>query len=306
MPAPETPVRLPVFNVASVPQRSPFRYPGGKTWLVPYVRLWLGARRPRPSELIEPFAGGAVVGLTAAFEGLVERVTLVEKDEDVAAVWQTILDPAQAAWLADAVAAFRPTPESVRAALAPTGDRLSLPERAFRTLLRNRVQRGGILAPGAGLLKLGENRRGLASRWYPQTLRRRILAIARLRERIRFRCGDGFQVLRENQDRPEAVFFIDPPYTAAGRRLYTHSDVDHPELFRLTAGLRGDFLMSYDDAPEIRRLAAQCGFALAPVPMKSTHHTVKFELLIGRNLDWLAGLAAGGRRGSGRALRTAV
>lgn len=28
-------------NVASVPQRSPFRYPGGKTWLVPYVRDWL-------------------------------------------------------------------------------------------------------------------------------------------------------------------------------------------------------------------------------------------------------------------------
>lgn len=27
-----------VVNVASVPQRSPFRYPGGKTWLVPVVR----------------------------------------------------------------------------------------------------------------------------------------------------------------------------------------------------------------------------------------------------------------------------
>jgi len=299
MPPPETPARLPVFNVASVPQRSPFRYPGGKTWLVPYVRLWLAACKPRPSELIEPFAGGAIVGLTAAFEGLVQRVVLVEKDQDVAAVWQTILDPEQAAWLADAVAAFQPTPESVRAALAPTDRELSLRERAFRTLLRNRVQRGGILAPGAGLLKLGENRRGLASRWYPQTLRRRILAIARCGERIRFRSGDGLQVLRENQDRPEVAFFIDPPYTTAGRRLYTHSEVDHPELFRLAAGLRGDFLMSYDDAPEIRRLAAHCGFALAPVPMKSTHHAVKFELLIGRNLDWLAGLAASPRRGRG-------
>ena len=30
-----------VVNVASVPQRSPFRYPGGKTWLVPVVRQWL-------------------------------------------------------------------------------------------------------------------------------------------------------------------------------------------------------------------------------------------------------------------------
>ena len=28
-------------NVASVPQRSPFRYPGGKTWLIPHIRRWL-------------------------------------------------------------------------------------------------------------------------------------------------------------------------------------------------------------------------------------------------------------------------
>ena len=25
-----------IVNVASVPQRSPFRYPGGKTWLIPF------------------------------------------------------------------------------------------------------------------------------------------------------------------------------------------------------------------------------------------------------------------------------
>jgi DNA adenine methylase len=46
-----------LVNVASVPQRSPFRYPGGKTWLVPYVRLWLFSITPPPRELIEPFAG---------------------------------------------------------------------------------------------------------------------------------------------------------------------------------------------------------------------------------------------------------
>src|SRR5437867_836556 len=50
-------------NVASVPQRSPFRYPGGKTWLVPYVRSWLSGRPERTSLLVEPFAGGAIVGL---------------------------------------------------------------------------------------------------------------------------------------------------------------------------------------------------------------------------------------------------
>src|SRR5881396_794504 len=69
-----------VINVASVPKRSPFRYPGGKTWLVPRIRQWLLSRPVRPADLIEPFAGGAIVGLTAAFERLAEHVTLVELD----------------------------------------------------------------------------------------------------------------------------------------------------------------------------------------------------------------------------------
>src|ERR1041385_6677809 len=78
-------------NVASVPQRSPFRYPGGKTWLVPYIRSWLGSKRSPVCVLVEPFAGGGIVGLTAGFEGLADHVVLVEKDENIAALWNTIL-----------------------------------------------------------------------------------------------------------------------------------------------------------------------------------------------------------------------
>ena len=51
-------------NVASVPQRSPFRYPGGKTWLIPYIRSWLASKQPGIGVLVEPFAGGGIVGLT--------------------------------------------------------------------------------------------------------------------------------------------------------------------------------------------------------------------------------------------------
>lgn len=49
-----------VVNVVSVPMRSPFRYPGGKTWLIPSVRKWL-AREPTVKQLIEPYAGGGIV-----------------------------------------------------------------------------------------------------------------------------------------------------------------------------------------------------------------------------------------------------
>ncbi len=75
-----------IVNVASVPQRSPFRYPGGKTWFVPRLRQWLAGRSEKPMEFIEPFAGGGIISLTVAFERLAEAVTMVELDADVAAV----------------------------------------------------------------------------------------------------------------------------------------------------------------------------------------------------------------------------
>ena len=272
-----------IVNVASVPQRSPFRYPGGKTWLVPHVRMWLKSVEPRPRELIEPFAGGAIVALTAAFEHLVQHVTLVELDDDVAAVWRTVLGE-HAAWLVDMVASFTCSPQAVQDVLS--GSVAMEEQRAFATLLRNRVQYGGIIAPGASLIRRGENGRGVSSRWYPTTLSKRILAIIDHRDMISFIHGDGLKILEASTSKTDAVYFIDPPYTVAGRRLYTHSDIDHRRLFALVSKLAGDFLMTYDAADEIRRLAYRYGFDVVEVPMKTTKHVKTMELLIGRCLDW--------------------
>jgi DNA adenine methylase len=103
--------------------------------------------------------------------------------------------------------------------------------------------------------------------------------------------GDAFEVIAEHRKNQDAVFFIDPPYTAggkrAGSRLYTHSEIDHNRLFSLCESLHGDFLMTYDNADEVRALAERHGFETKTVPMKNTHHAEMAELLIGRNLDWV-------------------
>lgn len=289
-----------IVNVASVPQLSPFRYPGGKTWLVPRLRRWLsphmrqqfGLNPVRPAQLIEPFAGGGIISLTTAAERLADRVTMVEIDEDVAAVWQTILDDANRAWLVHEIATFNLTYENVEAFLARTD--LTLRERAFGTILRNRINHGGILAQGAGLVKKGEAGKGIRSRWYPATLKRRIQNIVAIQDRITFICGDGMNILREHIDCTDHVFFIDPPYTVAGKkagsRLYTHSELNHEELFEIASRLRGDFLMTYDDVDGVQSLAHRYDFDTQTVPMKNTHHAKMTELLIGRNLEWLRGL----------------
>jgi DNA adenine methylase len=280
-----------VINVASVPQRSPFRYPGGKTWLVPRIRQWLLSLKEKPAEFIEPFVGGGSVSLTVAAEQLANHVTMVELDEQVAAVWQTIIEDNGGVALANKIVNFNLAGLS-HTSLREIVERKthSVPERAFQTILKNRTYRGGILAAGSAPLKNGENGKGIASRWYAETLKRRILDIVAIREAITFVEGDGLAAIRLSAHRHNAVFYIDPPYTAAGkragRRLYTYSELDHQELFKATSSIVGDFLMTYDDTEEARDLARSFGFDTELVAMKNTHHAEMKELLIGRNLDW--------------------
>ncbi len=175
---------------------------------------------------------------------------------------------------------------------------MSQRERAFAVIIRNRVQRGGIMAEGAGLVKSGENGRGLNSRWYPETLARRIQEIAGLRERFSFIEGDAFEVIRRYADDENAAFFLDPPYTIASKRLYSHWQVDHRNLFGLLATLRGDVLMTYDHTREISALADEFNFVTQPITMKNTHHAKMTELLISKDLSWLKKPANGRESGS--------
>lgn len=269
-----------VVNVASVPHRSPFRYPGGKTWLVPYFRSW-ASQYEVFDQIVDPFCGGGIISLTAVMEGMAKKAVMGEIDPHVSAVWRTIFNGGGDR-LINRIRRYELSRENVLRDLSksPKDD----VTHAFQTILRNRVQRGGIMAPGASLMKSGENGKGLASRWYPETLCKRIKALTEVKEKFTIVQGDAFDLIGEWIDDEKTLFFIDPPYTAggkgAGRRLYGFHQVDHAALFKLLAGAKGKVMMTYDDSAEVRTLAAKHGFHLDEVPMKNTHHATMIELVI--------------------------
>jgi DNA adenine methylase len=285
---PETVSHPKPVNVSSIPQRSPFRYPGGKTWFVPTFRNWLSHHAIKPAILVEPFAGGGIISLTALFENLVQNVVMVELDEDIAAVWHAIVS-GNAEWLARRIMAFDLTRESLMHELSIHQGEMK--EKAFHTILKNRTSHGGIIAGGSGLLKHGENGKGIRSRWYPQTLAMRFSGIHQIADRIDFRQEDGLNVIREYASRKDLLFFIDPPYTAggkkAGKRLYRYSEIDHERLFELCESLAGDFLMTYDNAEEVKTMARRHGFQMRLIPMTNTHNRTMEELVIGKDLTWM-------------------
>ena len=273
---------LPAVNVASVPQRSPLRYPGGKTWLIPHIRKWLGG--PPTPLLIEPFAGGGIVSLTAVMEGRVARALMVDLDRDVSAFWRAALDHSED--LIARILAFSPDRDGVQqlARQAPH----SVLDHGFRTLVLNRTRRGGVLAPGASWVRHGENGSGLCSRWYPDTLAKRLRDIAHHADQLLFYEGDGVGILNTFADFPGSRFFVDPPYTAAGgkragSRLYKHNTVDHARIFQALAQSRADFLMTYDYSSQVVDLIRKHHFHGVVVDMKNGHHARISELVITRD-----------------------
>jgi DNA adenine methylase len=135
------------------PQYGIFRYPGGKSWLIPEIKNWIASLSKKPSIFVEPFAGGAIAGLTVAAEGLAPKVLLSEIDADISSVWKTVFGERNADidWLCERLRTFAVSVDSVNEVLErrPANHR----ERAFRTIVRNRMSRGGLMTSGAGLLK---------------------------------------------------------------------------------------------------------------------------------------------------------
>ena len=205
---------------------------------------------------------------------------MAELDHDVAAFWHASLNHGPR--LCEKVRSFEPTREAVNG-LSRSCPR-DLIEHGFRTLVLNRTRRGGILANGASLSRMGENGKGVASRWYPETLTRRLRDITEHADRIGFCETEGMKLLQALLGNRESVVFVDPPYTAgtkrAGKRLYTCNEMDHSRLFEMLDDSGVDFLMTYNRAQEIESLIRKHRFHAVQVLMKNTHHARIPELVI--------------------------
>jgi DNA adenine methylase len=65
-----------------------------------------------------------------------------------------------------------------------------------------------------------------------------------------------YQDILKKYDRPETFFYLDPPYFNRPYYKFNFDEKDYVELAQLLRGLKGRFLLSLNDAPEIRRIFA--------------------------------------------------
>lgn len=250
------------------------RYPGGKSWFLQYAEQLVSRRRPRV--FVEPFAGGASVGLTLLARDRFDHLVMVERDHRVAAFWRRVLgDPS----FAEEVEAFRCRRDNVEALLA----NMSETNLAMWTLVKNRCSFGGNLS--AGLMS------DVACRWNGPGLATMIRQVYGMRDRITFFEGDGVEVLRRYAGRKNVAAFADPPYTVrtrdAGFKLYRQAKLNHARLLAVLRRFRGDWMATYDGNPLVRTLAKVHGFAMRLVPMMTNCHERTEELVLSKSRTML-------------------
>ena len=276
-------------NPRQVPNRSPLRYPGGKTWLIPHLRHWLkdDPDTKASSYLYEPFAGGATASLTAVLENLVAGAVMVDNDPNIAAFWRVALSNPD--YLIYHTTAFEPTDENIelqrKIAARNTPEAFYEEQLAFAMLVANRFNFNGNTSKGAGASKYNH-------RWYPHTINRRLARLRGAQSRLNFLQGDGNSLLHTYANMAsyaQYAIFLDPPYNDAegkgpGERLYTNHANSWHRLFQRLEQTQHDgycpFLLTAPDTNSIRHLITAHDFHARTVTMKTGHHKTKRELLI--------------------------
>jgi DNA adenine methylase len=244
---------------------SPLRYPGGKRRLLPYIARVIEALPNRPSILIEPFAGGAAVSIGLLEHGHVPRIALADADPLVAAFWQTVFDPRDAVKLANRALEAEITVEQwLRLREWSPTDRV---DQAFKCLFLNRTSFSGILHTGSGPIG-GYEQSGtykIDVRFPRERLARRVIELSKLSDRVAYvRCQDFTATLRNPLEGAglkqlgRAFWYLDPPFWNKADKLYAchFRDEDHQLLAREVKALKGSWVVSYDNHPEVIALYA--------------------------------------------------
>ncbi len=63
-----------------------------------------------------------------------------------------------------------------------------------------------------------------------------------------------YQAILKRYDRPSAFFYIDPPYFKLKHYKFNLEDQDYVEMATLLKGIKGKFLLSLNDTPEVRTI----------------------------------------------------
>lgn len=245
----------------STQARSPFRYPGGKGFLTDLLRQKVAALKGETKGYAEPFCGGAGAAINLLLDGDVDRIFLNDLDPRVYSAWVALVKETER--FVDRLKQVPvTTDEWFRQKEIATKHKVGYDfDAGFATYFLNRTSRAGIIigsGPIGGYAQSGNWT--IDARFYRETMAKRVLEIGEQRSRISLSNLPAEEFISQLASMPDihsTYVFIDPPYYTIGSRLYLDGmgGDGHKSLSMLLRnGSLKNWLMTYDDHPEIRKL----------------------------------------------------
>jgi DNA adenine methylase len=236
---------------------TPLRYPGGKARLARYVMNVVDMNALVGGHYVEPYAGGAAIGLTMLYLERVGHIHLNDLNRAVHAFWHSVLNDCDA--LCDLIENTEVTiDERLRQKAVQRDATAKTLDLGFSTFFLNRTNRSGIIAGGVigGNAQNGEWK--IDARFNKPDLIRRIRKVAAYRSRITLYNLDAMELLKTIlPSLPEKTLtYLDPPYYTKGQKLYQnhYKPDDHLAIAEEIGRIRQKWLVSYDNTPAIAEL----------------------------------------------------
>jgi DNA adenine methylase len=264
---------------------SPLRYPGGKGRLSPFVQSIFEENKLLDGHYVEPYAGGAEVGLSLLLLEYASHIYINDISKPVYLFWKAVLNDTDT--LCRRVSDKKVTPEEwkrQRNVLCNFRDHSRVAV-AFATFFLNRTNRSGIIHSG-GMIG-GNDQTGewkLDARYNKRELISRIEAIASYSNRIRVFNKDAEVFLRSLLPKlpSQTLVFLDPPYFQQGHSLYEnhYQPEDHVRLAgTVRKNLRRNWIISYDNRPQIRKAYRGCHKLVYSLPYSAARRYEGSEIM---------------------------
>ncbi|BEU87858.1 DNA adenine methylase [Selenomonas sp. TAMA-11512] len=241
---------------------TPLRYPGGKTQLSKFVQHTIEINHMVSPIYCEPFCGGAGVAIDLLLKRKVTSIILNDFDICIYSVWEAILNDTK-----KFLQKLNDTPVNINAwheqhniyEAGRASDKYSL-DLAFATFFLNRTNMSGIITAGpiGGFAQSGNYK--LDCRYNKEALKKKILDIASMRDRIRLYHMDAADLIRDilvYQDPARLFVFFDPPYYQQGKNLYKNAfnDEGHVALANAIREMNTfKWILTYDNHQRIQEL----------------------------------------------------
>lgn len=262
---------------------SPLRYPGGKALMTNFFINLFRENGLQDIVYAEPYAGGAGAAINLLMQNVVDDIIINDANIGIFSFWNSLINDSENFMQAIADIPVTITEWHRQRAILKTSVEPSF-ELGVAVFFLSRTNRSGVITGGA-IGGATEERQNAAKykidcRFNKIELLQRLRAISERRAHIRVSNMDALDFLRTLDN--NVFVYLDPPYYAKGKCLYMnhYTDDDHTQLANfLQQEAEFQWLLSYDDVPQIRKLYATQD--LYRFPLKYTVETKRtgYELL---------------------------